>query len=421
MNAPHPGDHDCDVVVIGAGLAGLTAASSLEDDGLRVLVLEAADAVGGRVRTDVVDGYRCDRGFQLLNPAYPLVAKLVDLDALDLHSFGAGVLIRTDRGLTLLSDPRREPGQAARMLRSGLVRPREIAALMRWAGPVVASPSALKNQPDESTLRESLDRAGVDGRLRSSLIDPFLAGVLADREQTTSALVVKLLVRSFVLGTPSLPAAGMQALPDQLAAGLRRPVQLGEAARRLTTTADGVEVATDAQTITARAAVVAVAGDQAAALIDTPATPMRGLATWWFAADAAPHRSPYLAVDGRGRGPCVNMAVMSLAAPSYAPPGGTLVQASTLIEASGEAPGEQAVRRHLAEVYQVPTDGWDVVAHHHIAAALPAHPPGQPLQQPQQVDERVWRCGDHTDTPSIQGALASGRRVARSVAQELAG
>ena len=188
-----------DVVVVGAGLAGLTCAVSLEARGLDVLVLEAAAEVGGRVRTEVVDGHLCDVGFQLLNPAYPAVHRLVDVDALGLQTFGAGVEVRrgdsgsprsggggdvsAGRGVTaLLADPRREPTALLRTLASGLLAPGELAALARWAAPSLGPVRRLLDGPDTS-LAESLDKAGVHGPLRREVLEPFLAGVLADVHQ----------------------------------------------------------------------------------------------------------------------------------------------------------------------------------------------------------------------------------------------
>ncbi len=145
-----------DVVVVGAGLAGLTCARELERDGLDVVVLEKSDAVGGRVRTDVVDGYRCDRGFQLLNPAYPAVKQLVDVDELDLRAFAAGAALSGERGFAIVADPRRSPGYLSHVLRSGYVRPGELARFGAWAKPSLGSVRKLLELEDEP-LAESLD------------------------------------------------------------------------------------------------------------------------------------------------------------------------------------------------------------------------------------------------------------------------
>ncbi len=208
------------IIVVGAGLAGLRCALHLLELGHPVVVLEAASEVGGRVRTDLIDGFRCDHGFQVLNPSYPAVRRWVDIAALDLQQFAAGVLVRREHGLVVLADPVRAPGMVAGSLRSGVVNARELAALLRWIGPTLASPRRTISDADE-TLAASLDRAGVNGALRREVLQPFLAGVSADRYEATSARLSKLLVRMFALGRPGLPTDGMRALPEQLAARVR--------------------------------------------------------------------------------------------------------------------------------------------------------------------------------------------------------
>jgi phytoene dehydrogenase-like protein len=107
-----------DVVVVGAGIAGLTAAVTLAHAGLDVVVVEASDGVGGRVRTDRLDGLRLDRGFQLLNPAYPAVRRLLDLPALNLRSFDAVVVVAFGTRRSVLADPRRAPGHLLESVRA---------------------------------------------------------------------------------------------------------------------------------------------------------------------------------------------------------------------------------------------------------------------------------------------------------------
>ena len=293
---------DCDVVVVGAGLAGLRCADVLHRSGLSVVVLDAADAVGGRIRTDRVDGYLCDRGFQLLNPAYPAVRRLVDLGRLGLQSFGSGVACRRDTGLRVVADPRRSPGRLPATLRSGLLDAREVAALLRWIGPTAARPRHAQAHDDGATLTESFEAAGVRGRLRTEVLEPFLAGVLADASGETSAGFVKLLVRSFLLGTPGLPRDGMQALPEQLAEPLRHRLRLGVRVGRVEDGADGVTVRSDADALAARAAVVAVGAEASGALTGQAAPTTHALTTWWFAAAEAPYSQKLLTVDGRGSG-----------------------------------------------------------------------------------------------------------------------
>jgi len=413
---------DADVVVVGGGISGLLCARELRRAGLDVLLLEAEEATGGRVRTDVVDGFRCDRGFQLLNPAYPAVRRHVDVDALDLRRFGRGVEIVTDDGPATVVDPLRHPRDLAATLRSGYVRPAELARLARWLAPALGPVPRLLAGEDEN-LAASLDAGRVDGRLRRDVLEPFLTGVLADGSGDSSASFVRLLLRSFVRATPGVPALGMQALPDQLADRPGRPIRLGTRVREVRATTTGPEVVAEDLTVRARAAVVAADPSTAAGLLDLPRPTMRGLATWWFTCGRPPTGSTLLRVDGRGAtaGPVVNSVVMTNAAPSYAPPGRHLVQATTLLPDGGGGGGETEVRRHLGELYATPTDGWEVVVRHDVPEALPLVPPPLRVRRPVDLGDGLFVAGDHRDTSSLQGALVSGARTAAGVRRHLSG
>lgn len=406
---------DADVVVVGAGLAGLACARRLAAAGREVVVVESADRVGGRVTTDVVDGFRCDRGFQLLNPAYPEVPRVVDVDVLDLRPFAAGVVAASGGRRYRLADPRRQPGAAWSSLTAPLGGPVEKVAFVRWALRCARRDVATMLGSDDRTLAEDLDAAGVAGRLRRGVVDPFLAGVLADDSGASSAHFAALLVRAFVRGTPSLPARGMQALPDQLASGLPAgTVRLGCAASSATATT----VATDNGVLTARAVVVATDPSTAARLLDLPVPTMRGLTTFWHVADEPPTDLPWLHLDADRRGPLVNSAVVSNAAPGYAPPGRHLV-ASTVLGARGDTDTEQAVRAQLRLVYGADPRPWELLAVHEVPEALPAVPPPLEHRRPVRLGDGLFVAGDHRDTASIQGALVSGRRAADAVQAQL--
>jgi len=422
---------EVDVVVVGAGLAGLACARELARAGRSVQVVEAAEAVGGRVRTDRVDGFLADRGFQLLNPAYPALRRGVDVDALGLGAFGAGVATRAEDGSLLrLGLPWREPALIGETLRAVGPEAARLPGLARWGLPLAPSlPALLTGRPAprlrarmdrraDMELRLSLDHAGLRGRLRR-IVEAFVAGVVLDDTGTTSTELVRLLVSSFLAAVPGLPRQGVQALPDQLAADVRAAGGAISTATRVTAVEEagvGRRVRTEAGACSARSVVVA-AGPGSAALAGSGEEVWRGVVTTWWACDVAPTGSDLLHVDSREHptGPLANTAVVSAAAPSYAPAGRHLVQGSALL-APGRRPGPTEMERHARELLGAdPADRWEVVARHEVPQALPRQVAPLQATRPVELAPGLLVAGDHRDTASIQGALVSGHRAARAV------
>jgi phytoene dehydrogenase-like protein len=421
--APAPtGEPDVDAVVVGAGLSGLACARRLAESGHTVAVLEASDAVGGRVRTDVVDGFRLDRGFQVLNPSYPALRDTVDLDRLRLRSYLSGALISIGDRHHLVADPRRYPKGLLSTLRAPIGSPAGKARLGAMALSVARRDPEADLGVSEATTAEALQRRGIEQATIDRLLRPFLSGVFLEAGLATSSRFFDIVLRSFAKGSPGLPTDGMQALPTEVA----RPLPAGTV--RLSTPARAVSpgrVSTDDGDLTARAVVVAVdAGRVATLLPGFAAPPMRSVTTWYHTTPGTPGSAlaggrPVLVVDGDARGPVVNTSVLSNVAPAYAPPGSTLVSSSVL-GVTGAAEDDDAVRSHLQTLYGVSTADWQLVARVPVAAALPAMSPPLNLSKPVRYVESIYVCGDHRETGSIQGALASGGRTALAVMEDLA-
>ncbi len=401
-----------EVVIVGAGLAGLACARHLSRAGVAVTVLEAEDAVGGRVRTDVVDGMLLDRGFQVHNTGYPEAQRVLDHPALDLQNFAAGALVRIGDRLHKIGDPRRVPTWAPGTFLSPIGSLQDKVLIGRLAAEAALhSPDALLARP-ETTTYEALRARGLSDTVIDRFFRPFLSGIFLEDELTTSSRLFDLIWRSFARGTQCVPAAGMGAIPAQLAVGLHV---------RLSTPVDAVsagEVRAAGETLQARAVVVATAAPAAGRLlpgVDVPAG--RSVTTHYHLAPERPVGEKAIVLDGEGGGPVANTVVLTNAAPSYA--AGRHLVASSVV--AGDA-SEPAVRAHLSRLYGVDTARWEVVAAYTIVDALPSQaPPMGRFRKAVRLEPGLYVCGDHRDSASIQGALVSGRRAAKAVLADLRG
>jgi phytoene dehydrogenase-like protein len=404
-----------DVVVVGAGLAGLAAARRLTEraSDLDVAVLEASDGPGGRVRTDRVDGLLLDRGFQQFNAAYPEIPRVLDVGALDVRPFQPGALVRLGGRRVTLGDPLRWPASLPSDLTAPLGSLRGRAAFVRYAAEAGYLPAGRLKRAADRPLAEELARRGVSERIVDGVLRPFLAGVLAEDELSTSRRFADLLLRSFVRGTPGLPAGGIGTMSEQLAEGL--PISYGV---RALSVGRG-EVGTDAGTVRARAVVVAADPVTGCRLAGLPEPRMKALTTFYHRSAEPPTRTRLIHLDGDRRGPVVNTAVVSNTAPTYAA-GGALI-ASTVLGTASDPDTEKAVRRQAGELYGVDAAGWEDVTCYVIPGALPVMAPPLSLRQPVALGEGRFVAGDHRDTASFQGALVSGRRAADSVLRFLGG
>jgi phytoene dehydrogenase-like protein len=412
----------CDVVVVGAGLAGLAAARQLAIFGADVRVIEAADAVGGRVRTDKVDGFTLDRGFQLYNPAYPEAARVLDHQALNLQPLVRGVdIVRTGRrgrSVLHLADPRSPRNWHASTLTPSAGTIKGKAAFAAYALKAARLHGSQFDQRPDEPAQVALARAGIDATMIDEVIKPFLTGVFLEPHLMTSRRFMDAVLASFIKGTPSLPSAGMQAIPEQLHAALPHGVvQLSTPAMSIGTD----HVQTRDGRIEAPVVIVATDAPNAAQLLPETAIDTRGnsVTTWYHAVPAHDLAEPLargrsvLTVDAQRQGPVINTVPLSYAVPSYSPAEMVLVSSSTL-----EIASETDVRSHLAYLYGVDTTTWELLTHYTIPYALPSMRPPLHVSTPAQSGP-VILAGDHTSTASIQGAMVSGRRAANHALDRL--
>ncbi|MGY1697427.1 NAD(P)/FAD-dependent oxidoreductase [Geodermatophilus sp. SYSU D00814] len=399
-----------EVVIVGAGLAGLSVATRLVAAGCDVHVLEAAGHVGGRLATDRVDGFVVDRGFQVFNTGYPRAADL-DLDALDLGFFAPGAVVRAGGRAHRVVDPRRVPTALPDTLRAPVGSLREKAAIAAFSARAGYWPVPRLLTARETTAAEHLRQAGVGAVALERFFGPFLAGVLLEDRLETSSRYLDLLWRSFARGATGLPARGIQAIGEQLAGrvGAER-VHTGVGV----TAVSGTEVTTAAGPVRADAVVVATDPGTAARLVPAvEAAAPRQVTTHYHVLPASPWTEP-LIVLGTPGGRLVNSVVLTDAQPGYSPDGRALLASNSL------PPTREAdVRDEVARLHDVAPADLEHLTTVTVTGAQPAALPPLRHRRPVDLGGGLYVCGDHRDTPSIQGAMASGRRTAAAVLRAL--
>ena len=404
-----------DVAIVGAGLAGLAAARHLHAKSFTVALLEAQDDVGGRVRTDLVDGFRLDRGFQILLTAYPELKRQVDLDALDLHNFDPGALVMMRGRSYAVTDPFRAPRGAVSTVRApiGTIADKVRIALLR-ARTLRGDPRELLRGQDLPTV-VALRRAGFSETIISRFFRPLFGGIQLDPSLTTSRRMFDIIFRSLGEGDAAVPRLGMGALPKQMAERLPGLVHLNTKVASL----DGrTVVTTDGRRIEARAVIIATELPAARDLIGLQERVSRSAGAVYFAADDAPTDSRLVILDGTGKGPVLNAAVMSNIATSYAPAGKHLIVAALPQRIEGDL--ESMARDQMRTWWGPQVDAWRHLRTYRIAhAGVEQRPPFSPKRNIA-FGNGVFVCGDHRDTGSLQGALFSGRRCGELVAGALA-
>ncbi|ONK14938.1 FAD-dependent oxidoreductase [Streptomyces sp. MP131-18] len=404
-----------DIVVIGGGAAGLAAAHYLTAAGLTVTVLEAERRIGGRMATEVRDGFRLDRASQLSLPDSPTLRRLPR--PLPLRRLTGGILLRgqgSARRIGGTADDRCEPADGEPDAAGDPVFERiwlraNLARLGR-------SPEARLRARPELTAAGALTTRGIPPRIAERSLRPLLSVLLHDPELATSSRLGDLALRAFARRGLGLPAGGAAVLPDLLAAGLPPgAVRTGVRATAVTTTA----VATEAHgTFGCRGVVVATGAAEAARLLPGLRVPaFRPVTVLHHAAPAAVPSGATLVVEAGARGPVAHSVAASAADPSRAPAGRTLVTSVVLGTQAAEPPEllDKAARPQLGEMHQTTAEDWELLAAHHDAQAVPAVPPPYTGVRPVRLLDGLYVCGDHRDAPGPAGDLASARRAAAAV------
>ncbi|TXS42639.1 NAD(P)/FAD-dependent oxidoreductase [Streptomyces sp. OR43] len=428
--------HHADVVIIGAGIAGLSAAHRLTSAGVSVSVLEAGPRVGGRMMTDEVDGFRLDHLGPLLNTSYPELYATPGLDGLVLRNFDPGVLVHSEGRRYRTGETRSARGsrsargalKAARALASAPRAPLSGSLTGAMGGAIdqarlgvalarlAATPRHRVLARPERAALDALSGRGLSARTLNGFVRPLLTALLSDPALATSSRCADLALRGYASGRLCAPSGGSATLPDLLAAALPPgTVRTGVHV----TSADITAVRTKEHgEIGCRSLLLATGAGAAAELLPgLRVPPFHPVTVLHHTAPAPPPTGASLLLDADRSGPVAHTAVMSEVDPSRAPHGRVLISSTVL----GTPPPDldRTVRAHLAALYGTPTDDWELLAAHHDPEAVPAMPPPHDPRRPVRLLAGLYVCGDHRDTGSVQGALSSGGRAAGAILTDL--
>jgi phytoene dehydrogenase-like protein len=408
------------IIIVGAGLAGLTCAKVLGEHGAEVAVFEASDDIGGRVRTDEHDGFLLDRGFQVYFTSYPVAKKHLDYGTLDFREFDPGAVVCRGPEKSVLSDPLRDPKSLVPSLLSDAatfgdkLRSLDLAARAVQGGSSAGEESV---EPDTSAL-EYLQSTGLSDRYIGSFFRPFYGGIFLNRELTTSARVLRFTLRMLATGRTVVPALGMGEIPRQLASRLQegaiQPNSPVDALLRDGERVVGVRTAGE--------------GHEAdAVVVATEAPEARDLTGEAVPEEVVGEVCIYYETDGLGRGKkillnaddeaFVNNAVeMSNISEKYAPPGRHLL--SAVILTGLDLPDDELCRRGIEDLSRwYPGADFRPLAVYRIPYGQFAQPPGVHGRLPENRTQTpgLILAGEYTEDASINGSMLSGAKAAEAV------
>ena len=395
-------------LVVGAGLAGLTAAKVLSQSGREVLLLEKSDGVGGRVRTDQYKDFLLDRGFQVLLTAYPELPKHLNLSLLRLHSFESGATIFSDGHFSKVGDPFRNVSSIMSTAFTKTIGMQDKIKLLKLRNSLIGRKKIYFQQKDDKRILETFEELGFTSKAIISFFKPLVGGIQLDPSLSGSTRLCFLVLKMLFIGDAAIPSRGMGAISEQLSK------QINESSIRLTSPVDKVEgkkvILESGESFLPSNLIIATEGPATAKLLGQESPLSRSVSCIYFSAPQAPSSSKAILLNGEKNGPALNVAIMSNISPSYSKNGKALI--AVAIPNTIKPDSMENVLIQMRKWFGDSVDSWEHIKTYSIEHGQPDLRPGDPFRKSIKNSEGVYICGDHRDTPSIQGALVSGRRTA---------
>ena len=406
-----------EVIIIGGGLAGLSCAVQLANSGVRFTVLEATDRVGGRVRSDIIDGFTLDVGFQVLLTAYPSCQQLLDYPALRLRYFNSGALIRHSGRFTELTDPWRNPGKTWSTATNPVGSLADKLRIWRLRSRSCRGSLAELYERPHKTTEQYLRDFGFSERMMDQFFRPFIGGVFLDESLSVSSRMLEFVIRMFSLGGIAVPADGMAAIPRQLVEQLPHgSVRLQSSVVQL----DGKHVTlANGASLTGDHIVIATESNAAARLLNLPElkTSWKETTTLYYSGPRCHEKYKSLILRGDESGPIQTATIISNVAEEYASGQQSLISVSlSPSEETNSEKIDQLTKQQLKNWFGKQVNDWELIQSYQIPYGLPEMQIDPVIRSPEVKErENTYLCGDHCETPSIEGAMDSGLRTAASI------
>jgi phytoene dehydrogenase-like protein len=414
-----------DLVIIGGGLAGLTVARHCQQAGMDWVLLEAQSKLGGRVQTDLVDGFQLDRGFQVYLTAYPDAAKELDLTALNLKPFQNGALIYTNQGVQTIADPWRSPNKAFASAMASVGSLIDKLKVAQLRDKLLKTPlSEIHNRPEQTT-EAYLKQVGFSNGFIERFFKPFFGGIFLESELDTSSRMFEFVFKMMAEGETALPEGGMGSIPNQLAQSLpdeRIHCDVFVQGFRYQDEQYLIHLHTGEQ-LMAKQLVIATDPITASRWIpELPPVPMTHTTCLYFSVPSPPYTEPYLMLNGTGKGPVNHLCVPTQVNASYGPSGQSLISLSCVGMFQDEKVLIKAVLDQMHQWFGSQVNQWRYLKSGVVFNALPQAYPGAnfcrpqgPVPHPKYEGKGLYVAGDYRNTASINGAIASGQAIAASV------
>ncbi|MBC7607481.1 MAG: FAD-dependent oxidoreductase [Burkholderiales bacterium] len=406
------------ITIIGAGISGLTAAVYLHQKGYKIQILEATDRAGGRIKTDFVDGFRLDRGFQVLLTEYPETKALLDYKKLNLKRFLPGATVLYDEGQFEIADPFRRPTALFATLFApvGSLKDKINTFFLKNKLVKIAVSDVFK-QPEIKTIAQ-LKKYGFSPKMIDRFYKPFFSGIFLENDLKTSSNMFDFVMKMFSEGDAAIPELGMEEIPKQLVAMLpKNSIQYN---LKVTAIENNKIICQNATTFETDKIIIATeAIGLASHYISKTKQNFHQVTNVYFEANSAPTKKAVVVLNAATTKKWANnLTVLSNISNKYAPTGKVLISVSyNGIPAIEDTTLAENMKAELKQWYGNQVKNWKMLKTYRVKYALPNQEKvtNEVFISEIKINENLFICGDHLLNGSINAAMKSGRIVAELI------